>query len=388
MRRTIKVKATGWALCLVVVLSVMVLSQVVPQAQGAEKVKQSDNLVEVTVSGAGMNKDQAVRDAMRKAVEEGAGQFMYSRSETRDFVLVKDTVLQRAAGFIQSHEILNANELEDDTWEVSLNAVVSINGIEDTWGVVTTLLKERGRPKIMVFIDETIDRKSQDSSRVQTSIENQLLNSGFQLVDREQIKAIDAKDLAAAMAEDSPARLQAIAKRFGAQLFISGKANAVLSEQKKVSGIPIFAYQSDANIKCYRADTAQLLSSIPGQPTRCADRAARSAAVRSLEMLANDIAPRVRRDILQFWQDALAGRGEVQLHVEGLSFAQYVKVKKALAEVSIVKEISANFHNKVAECSIQSQANAETLAEAVMMEIPEIEITDVSQNVIKGTWKD
>jgi len=227
-----------------------------------------------------------------------------------------------------------------------------------------------------------------ESSTVQTRIENLLLKSGFLLVDKEQIKAIDAKDLAAAAAEDSPARLQAIAKRFGAQLFISGTANATAGEQKNIGGIPVSTYQAEANIKCYRSDTAQLLSSIPGESTRGADRVWRSAATKSLDLQAQQIAPRVQFDILRFWQDALAGRGEVKLIVEGVTFKQYVELKKALGEVKQVKDVAATYANQVAECSLQSDVNAETLAEKLLEAVSKLDITDVTQNVIKAKYKE
>jgi len=351
---------------------------------GQGVVKRGGNLVEVTVTGNGVDKDEALRDAMRKAVEKGAGAFIYSHSEVRDFALVKDTVLLRAAGFLQSHKVLSATKLPDGTWQVKISAVVSVKGIQDAWGAVTTLLKQVGRPKIMVFIREKIGPSAVQDSTVQTRIENLLLKSGFLLVNREQLKEIDKKDLTAAVAEDNPAKLQAVAKRFGAQLFISGSADATAGVRKNVAGILLHTYQAGANIKCYRSDTAQLLSSIPGRPTRGVDRVWRSAATKALDLQARQIAPKVRYDILRFWQDALAGRGEVQLHVEGLSFKQYLALKKALGTVKQVKDVTVKYHNKVAECSLESDLNAEKLAEKLVEVIENLEITDVSQNVIKA----
>ena len=100
------------------------------------------------------------------------------------------------------------------------------------------------------------------------------------------------------------------------------------------------------------------------------------------------VAPRVQFDILRFWQDALAGRGEVQLQVDGISFMQYTKLKKALRTIKQVKDVTAKYHNKVAECSIESDVNAETLAEKIVDAIEGLEITDVSQNVIKAKFKE
>src|SRR6056297_925894 len=84
-------------------------------AAGQQVVQKSDNLVEVTVTGAGMDKDEAIREALRQAVERGAGSVIYSESETRDFELIRDTVLARSTGFVQSHEVLSTRKLIDGT---------------------------------------------------------------------------------------------------------------------------------------------------------------------------------------------------------------------------------------------------------------------------------
>jgi len=373
----------------IAVLCLATAALLLPGPAAAQDVRKiNDNLVEVTVTGEGADEDEALRDALRKAVETGAGSYIYSQSNVKDFVLVRDTILARAAGFVQKHTVLSKTEMEDGTYQVRVKAEVSIKGIEDAWGVVTNMLAQMGRPKIMVFINEQIGSDTVANSTVQTRIENLLLKNGFILVNKAQLNAIDQKDLAAAVAEDSPARVQAIAKRFGAQLFIAGTANAASGGRRNIGGVAFHAYEAEANVKCYRSDTAQLLSSIPGRPMRGVDRVWRSAAKKALDAEAKWIAPRVQRDILQFWQDALAGRGEVQLHVEGLTFKSYVKLKKALKTVKHVKDAPGKFHNGVGEFSLQSDVNAETLAETLVEEMETLEITDVSQNVIKATLAD
>ncbi len=348
---------------------------------------QDNGLVTVTVSGSGMSQDEALRDAKRKAIEQGAGTYIYSQSKTEDFVLVRDTVLARSAGFIQKVDVLSTETDFDGVVTVKIRAVVSVKGIKDLWGTVTTLLNDRGRPKIMVFIQERIGGQSQDGSTVQTRIEQRLLKSGFKLVDREQIKAIDEKDLAAAISENNPSKAQAIAQRFGAQLFITGVANAASGGVKNLYGTQMHTYEAEANIRCYRSDTGQLLSSIPGTATRGVQRVWRSAAKQALDLQAQQIAPKVVNDILRFWQDALEGRGEVQLHVANIAFKQYIDLKKALTALKGVQDVKATYRNKIAEISIETEMTAEGLAEKIVTEIDEnIEIESLTQNVIKGKY--
>ena len=113
----------------------------------------------------------------------------------------------------------------------------------------------------------------------------------------------------------------------------------------------------------------------------------RSAATKALDAQAQQVAPKVQLDILKFWQDVLAGRGEVQLHVEGITFAQYTALKKQLATVKEIKDVSGPFHNQVAELSLQSDVTAQVLAEKLSEAMGQtLEISDVSENVIKAKY--
>lgn len=369
-----------------VLVGAAILSGGTVWAQDGGVVKKGDNLVEVTVTGAGMDDKDALRDAQRKAVERGAGTFIYSQSETKDFALVRDTVLARSAGFIQSYEIISTTKNDDDTVTVKAKVVVSIKGIEDTWGVVQNFLKQMGRPKIMVFVNEKVDGVPSEDSTVQTMIEKRLLDSGFQLVNKEQIKAIDKKDLTAAAAEDKPDKLQAIAKKFGAQLFVSGSAEAGAAGVGEPNGVRIFKYGAKGNIKCYSSDTANMFSAENANEFS-ADRAKIDAADKALKALGEKIALKTQNDILRAWQDALEGRGEVKLEVDGITFKQKDALTDSLKAVTDITDVpEPEFHNKVAEYNLQAKSTAKELAKK-LAKIDNLDITDVTQNVIKATFK-
>lgn len=371
-----------------VALATMFLLAGTVLAEKEEIVSKEGNLVTIRVTGMGEDKDLAELDAKRRAVEKGAGSIIYSHSETKDFTLVKDTILARSTGFIQSAKVLSSKETEDGTFEVRIEAVVSIKGIEDMWGVVQEALKAHGRPKIMVFINEKIDRESVELSTVQTKVEDQLLKSGFLLVDKDQVKDIDKKDLAAALTEDKPEKAMAIAKRFGAQIFIKGTANAARGNDKRIGDLAVATYEGEANIRVFRTDTGQLMGSVAGESTRGVQQVPRSAAKQALDSQALRVAPEIQFKILGFWQDVLAGRGELKLEISGLTFKQLLAIKKAVKAIKDVKDANfGEFHNNNVEASIQAGISAEKLAEKISEAIPELEIEDVSANVIKATFK-
>ena len=350
--------------------------------------QQNDNLVEVTVAGIGLTREEAVNDALRKAVEEGAGAFISSQSDMQDFMLVRDTVLVRSAGFVHSREVLEAVEDPiEGSWEVTVKVVVSIQGVEDTWAVVKNLLDQMGRPVVMVAITETIDGQAQADSTVQTRIEGLLLESGFRLVNKEQLSEIERRDIEAAVLENKPEVIQAIAQRFGAQVFITGSTAAARGSGAPAYGVDLKRYGADGDLKCYRSDTAELLSSRNGR-TFGVDRTVRLAAKKAVEQLGDEVAPIILRDILGFWQDALQGRGAAKLIVEGVDYDQAMDIEDALAEIEDITSVDTSFNEPLVEYQLESAIPAERLARIIRQEVDGLRITSVSQNVIKATVED
>jgi len=353
---------------------------------------ESDGMVTVEVTGAGTSKEDAIKDAKRKAVEKGAGTFIYSHSKTEDFVLVKDTILTRAAGFLHGYkEIGKAKESADGVWEVKISADVSIQGVKDTWAVVQNLLKDMGRPKLLVVVKERVDGKAVEMSTVQTKIEGILKESGFALVDKDQLKEIDKKDLQAALAEDKPDKVQAIAKRFGAQVFIYGTADAQRGNDKEIGGVDVATYEAQSNVKVFKSDTAEIETSVTGDtdnPARGVQQVPLSAAKQALAAEAGVVAAKVQDKLIENWAQYLQGGGEVQLHVDNIKFGQVKKLKAELAKIKGVNEVNPpDFHNNTAECTLQTTMTAKDLAEKLDATMGKmLEISDVTQSVIKAKF--
>jgi hypothetical protein len=347
----------------------------------------ADETKTVTVTGAGITAEAALRDAQRKALEEGAGTYITSQTKVENFQLIKDTILARAAGFVQSVEKLSEKELQDGTFEVKIKAVVSVKGIIDTWGVVKNLLVEVGRPKIMVWVHEKIGDEVVPDSTVSAGIEESLLKSGFLLVDRERIKKLAEKEGGIAAIEDKPDKIIALMKQEGAQIFITGAAHATKGDTHTDGGLTLYTYEAECNLRGFLEDTGQLIFKIPGKSTRGVQRVWRSAAKQALDSQAKLIVPQVTGEILQHWQDWLGGHGELKLEVEGISFAAYLKLRDGIKKIEGVSQVTPQFNNKIANLSIQANMKAEALAEAIVKTLEgKLDITDVSANTIKAKY--
>ena len=92
------------------------------------------------------------------------------------------------------------------------------------------------------------------------------------------------KEKADAAANDNMKKLQAIAKDFGAEIFITGTANANQAGMEDLYGTPVAFYNCDAQLKVYYTDTAKLLASMGCRRPAAGLADARSSARRPASM--------------------------------------------------------------------------------------------------------
>lgn len=203
-----------------------------------------DDIVTVKVQGQGIDEDSAIKDGLRKAIEQGGKQEIMSKSQTKDFALEYDVVLARAAGIVKHYDIMGKRSSLGVT-TVDITAQVSKTLLDATWGEVAILLKQLGRPKIMVVFTEIIhdlDRPEPSREVVQkdsilgTAIERKLLKLGFKLVNPGQMKEIDRKKAEVAAAENDTEALKSLAMNYGAQVYIKGVSRASGPEHTTAAG--------------------------------------------------------------------------------------------------------------------------------------------------------
>ena len=74
---------------------------------------------EVTVTGMGTDRDGALRDASRRAVEQVVGTFISSQTLMKDFAIELDEVYKKSQGFVKYVTVLNESRLDDATYKVT-----------------------------------------------------------------------------------------------------------------------------------------------------------------------------------------------------------------------------------------------------------------------------
>jgi len=347
----------------------------------------------IVVTGEGLSEDSARRDALRKALEQGGGVEISSRSNVENFQLIRDSIYARADGIVTDYKILEKGEGAGGTFLCNISAKVSKSAIASTWGEVQNVLDQIGRPGIAVYIQERIDGVLQDSSILESQIEKRLLDSGFTVYAGQQIRAIAEKETADAASEGNVAKLQAIAKDFGTQIFITGTAQANGAGVQELAGQAVAMYNGDGMIKMYYTDTGQLLASESLANWRGGARGFKAvspqAGKKALENAGQELVERCYWSVMQRWATRISAGGELSLEVEGLSMADGIKLKKKLREIDADKIVSVDGPSAtkgIMTFRIKAKMTAEELAEHLVEGewATLIEIVDLKPNRIQA----
>jgi len=351
-----------------------------------------EDVVELTVTGQGISEDAARNDALRKALEQGGKVEISSHSQVENFALIRDTIYARADGIVTDYKILEQGDAAGGVKFCTIRAKVRKDAIASTWGEVQNVLDQIGRPGITVLILERIDGALQDSSILESQIERRLLDAGFTLHAGEQARAIAEKESADAGPEANVAKMQAIAKDFGDEIFISGTAQANAAGVKELMGEPTAMYNGDAMIKMYYTDTAQLLASESLANWRGGARGfndlSPQAGKKALENAGQELVDRCYQSVMQRWATRISAGGQLVLEVEGLDMADAIRMKKKLADIDKdkIREVNFSLSKGIARFRIEAKMTAEALAEHLTKDewTALIEIVDLKANRIQA----
>jgi len=349
-----------------------------------------DDVVVVEATGEGLSKEEATKVALRNALEQGGKSEIFSDTQVENFQLMHDTIITRAEGIVTDYKVLEEKKVIGGTFKVKIRAKVSKKALVDSWGAIQNVLNQIGRPKIMVYVVERIDGKTEDQSILETEIEKRLLNSGFDLIARSAVKAIIEKEKADAAAENDVAKLQAIAKQFDAHIFITGTANANQAGLEDLYGTPAAFYNCDVQVKAYYTDSAKLLASAGIPVSRGGARGRKEfspqAGKMALSFAGQNLVEEIYQQVMRQWSTQISAGGEIILEVQGMKVPGALKLKKKLVAIEGVERVHQSVTKGLAKFRINAKLSAEDLAgRLVEGEFEKIlEITDLQLNRIQS----
>lgn len=134
---------------------------------------------EVTVTGMGMDRDGALRDASRRAVEQVVGTFISSQTLMKDFAIELDEVYKNSQGFVKHVMVLNESRLDDATYKVTAKVDVDTNPDAKLMDTLTMIMRLND-PRIVVAVLERNDEgQVVHNALAESTLNSRLLADGF-----------------------------------------------------------------------------------------------------------------------------------------------------------------------------------------------------------------
>jgi hypothetical protein len=346
----------------------------------------------VESDGVGANKDLAIADAKRNAVEKGIGTIVASQTLVNNYTIAKDQILSKSNGFVKSFEVISEKQEVDNSFTVKIRANVTeiVDQVVKDQVALDLLLSWLNRPRLMVLVSE--DNVGDLTTQVaETEMTRIFLEKNFEMVDKSQIDKIRSSEQAQKAVAGDAAAAAALGAEFGAELVIIGKAKTTIAEGMSHMLGGMSSAQADISARAIRTDTGVImaLATMHGKGVHIAKS---TAGTNSLQQAGKNLSEYLLQEVVKKWSQETSSTMKVQVLITGVDFGGLKKVKDALpSAVTAIKQVSQrSFAGGVARLDLECEGNAEAIANALAeanFDGFSLEITGMSANKIDLTYK-
>ena len=341
-----------------------------------------------TVLGSGMalNKDAAIEQAKRDAVEQGLGAVIASETVVKNAAVFSDNIYSKAQGFVKTFEIVSENQDSDGLWTVEIRAEVTeiLDEILKNEVAMQTLLNSMNRPRIMFLVREENLIDNTPTDFVETKLLSMFYKAGFDVVDRQLVSALKGeKDYDQALTGNVSAAAK-IAGSLGADIIVIGTAK--ISSGGKVYNM--YSGQADINGKIVRVDTGEILAVVPQARGKKPHISQTTAGVNAANEAAEKLGREIISQLIQKWSTQQANFTKIYMVVKNSDFGSYMMFEsflKAQTVSGIRNAYAKSLNEGVAEYEIEFEGKAQDLAMGLSRTAPDgfnFKITGLSGNRI------
>ena len=189
---------------------------------------------EVTVDGVGIDKDSAVRDAMRNAVENVIGTYIDSRTLVEKSIVELDEIYAKSQGFVKNIRILDETNLDGD-YRVKACIDVDNNPNAQLMNKLNMIMLLNDPRIAVVIIEKTIDantgeRRLGTDDVTESAMNEKLLEMGFNnIVDPQVVAKLKVSSIISGFFNGENNFIDE-GDNYGIDYLILGKANTAASK--------------------------------------------------------------------------------------------------------------------------------------------------------------
>lgn len=330
-------------------------------------------------------REEAVAQANRLAVEQAMGVYVVSETEIKDLIVVKDTILTKASGYISGYKILSESKA-NGIYKVKIQATVSVAPLVDQLAKLGLL---RDWTVAVVLVSNAGVRASNEAAK--TRLNEFMLTRGFKLADNQALVALNDPEVLKQLQKGNYMAAVPILRDQGVDVLVVGttltRANAE-GAIETYGGIKTIMTQGQLDARLVRIDTGEILAakSFQGVAGGSSQDIAESKAIEKAAGLAGEYFS------LEIAKLPAATSAVVQLTIRGLNFNRERAFRAALGQVPGLRKISrAIYRNQIAQYELEYQGKsdslAEALADAALLKPFKFDITSVSSGAIEANAK-
>lgn len=327
-------------------------------------------------------RDDAIKDAIRQAVEQTTGMFIDSQTRVEMFETLEDSIYARSNAYVLDYRVLNEGYGSfENSYEVEVECTVAKGALEEKLSEldVFTISTMIGNPRIMVVIEEENllqgyhyywwDWEALDMGTTEMTLQEILLDNEFPLVDAAQARRnIDRDMVMAALTGDAMAAAE-IGLQYGAEYVITGKAvvkGSDITAYGVTAGSGMRSYQATVNLKAYSTGSARMVAST-SKSASAAHTDDLTGGNEALRQATTQAADKIMGQILKAWAREAAQGQTIQVTVYNADSATLNSLMVWMQEqIRGIERINVRQHfGLTAKLEVQSDYDAAALAKEI-----------------------
>ncbi len=319
-------------------------------------------------------RDNALEDALRKAVEQAVGTFVSSETIVENYSLLSDRIYTKSEGYIQNYKIISES-LIDNIYKINIEATVVLGNLKNDLTAIGLLMARKHKPRVMIMIAEQnigqeyfsfwwgYHASAANLSITETTIIEKFKERGFNIVDHgAKVKKIKI-DRAYQVANLDNATAIYLGNQYDAEVVIVGKAMAKRMENTIDTSMK--SCQANMSAKAIRTDNGAIIASAntQGVSVHISEIIGGSDA---LKKGASDLASKLMDQIIDTWEKELTGTTLVQMTISGISsYSDFIALKNTIKEQ--IRGVKGIYQRSImagtAKIDIDIKGDAQSLAE-------------------------
>lgn len=277
--------------------------------------------------------EEARLDALRVAVQSVCGSFINAQTETENFAVVRDKVLEQPVGFARVVKVIRGPEALEGFTQITLEAEIFPALFERRWAEFAHIKQREGNPRMVLIVVEDDDPTDLNPPVVngiaQREIEDFFLKHDVRLMDKDVSDDVRRRDLELAARSGDDGKAAAAGAAFKADVVVVGNIEVRQGSSVFLEGREIKRWDAPLSIRAIQTDSGAVLVSRNYAATDV--RSTTLGAGRdALIAVARQRAPDILSDIAEAWRKrATAGR-MIQVTFEPCTRPQFKAIQTAM----------------------------------------------------------